>query len=126
MTSITATKQANKKVKLGTYSLACVASVSVRFRSKERGTTVKDRAKNGASVSFFGSFHFSRGQNRESRFFLFCETKRKRLLRRLLIPTFNQIEQNRITKVDSFNIKRVFAHVASIYANLLEQKKVFA
>ena len=28
-------------------SLACVASVSVRFRSKERGTRVKDRAKNG-------------------------------------------------------------------------------
>ena len=30
-------------------NLACVASVSVRFRSKERGTRVKDRAKNGAS-----------------------------------------------------------------------------
>ena len=30
-------------------SLACVASVSVRFRSKERGRRVKDRAKNGAS-----------------------------------------------------------------------------
>ena len=29
--------------------LACVASVSERFRSKERGTRVKDRAKNGAS-----------------------------------------------------------------------------
>ena len=29
--------------------IACVASVSVRFRRKERGTTVKDRAKNGAS-----------------------------------------------------------------------------
>ena len=29
--------------------LACVASVSVRFWSKERGTGVKDRAKNGAS-----------------------------------------------------------------------------
>ena len=29
--------------------LVCVASVSVRFRSKERGTRVKDRAKNGAS-----------------------------------------------------------------------------
>ena len=29
--------------------LACVASVSVRFRSKERGARVKDRAKN---VSF--------------------------------------------------------------------------
>ena len=29
--------------------VACVASVSVRFRSKERGTKVKDRVKNGAS-----------------------------------------------------------------------------
>ena len=29
--------------------IACVASVSVRFRSKERGTRVKDRAKNGTS-----------------------------------------------------------------------------
>ena len=29
--------------------VACVASVSVRFRSKERETRVKDRAKNGAS-----------------------------------------------------------------------------
>ena len=27
--------------------IACVASVSVRFRGKERGTRVKDRAKNG-------------------------------------------------------------------------------
>ena len=33
----------------GVAKLACVASVSVRFRSKERGTRVKDRAKNGAS-----------------------------------------------------------------------------
>ena len=30
-------------------NLACVAIVSVRFRSKERATRVKDRAKNGAS-----------------------------------------------------------------------------
>ena len=30
-------------------SLACVASVSVRFKSKKRGTKVKDRAKSGAS-----------------------------------------------------------------------------
>ena len=29
---------------------ACVANVSVRFRSKERGTRFKDRAKNGAST----------------------------------------------------------------------------
>ena len=68
--------------------LACVASVSVRFRSKERGTRVKDRAKNGASKWL--SFQFSRGQNRKSRSsgFFCSETKRKRLLRRLgnLVP----------------------------------------
>ena len=29
-------------------SVACVASVSVQFTSKERGTRVKDRGKNGA------------------------------------------------------------------------------
>ena len=61
-----------------------VAIVSVRFRSKERGTRVKDRAKNDTSkraergwgrkegnvplplppLIFWLSFHFSRGQNR--------------------------------------------------------------
>ena len=34
-------------------ALACVASVSVRFRRNERGTRVKDREKSGASI-----FHF--------------------------------------------------------------------
>ena len=72
--------------------VAYVASVSVRFRSKERGTEVKDHAKNGAKMTspsplfHFGlSFLFSRGQNRESpsSVFLCSETKRKRLLRRL-------------------------------------------
>ena len=88
--------------------LACVASVSVRFRSKERGARVKDRAKNGVSKRagrgwgrkeenflpspplppsfiFLLSFHFSRGQKRKSHssVFLYSETKRKRLLRRL-------------------------------------------
>ena len=87
--------------------IACVASVSVLFRSKEWGTRVKDRAKNGAikragrglgrkvgffpspspspSFLFWFSFHFSRGQNRKSlSTVIFCpETKRKRLLRRL-------------------------------------------
>ena len=46
-------------------SLAYVASVSVRFRSKERGTRVKDRAKNDASKRAgreWLSFHFPRGQ----------------------------------------------------------------
>ena len=31
--------------------VACVASVSVRFRSNERGTEVKDHAKNGAKMA---------------------------------------------------------------------------
>ena len=35
--------------------VACVASVSVRFRSKERGTRVKDREKRG-NVSFLSAF----------------------------------------------------------------------
>ena len=76
--------------------LACVASVSVRFRSKERGKRVKDRAKNGAkerggggeeTFIFWLLFDFSRGQNRESRspVFLCSETKRKLLLRRLAL-----------------------------------------
>ena len=61
-----------------TFWIACVASVSVCFRSKEGETRVKDRAKNG-------SFNFSRDQNRKSPSTVsFCsETKRKRLLRRL-------------------------------------------
>ena len=36
-----------KKIAMG-LRVACVASVSVRFRSKEKGTRVKDGAKNGA------------------------------------------------------------------------------
>ena len=50
--------------------VACVASVSARFRSKDQGTKVKDRAKNGASKKaergfiVWLSFHLSRGQNR--------------------------------------------------------------
>ena len=52
--------------------LACVASVSVRFGSKERGTRVKHRAKNGLSkragwgVSFFGSCFISRAAKPEN------------------------------------------------------------
>ena len=90
-------------VKVGTH-LACVTSVSVRFRNKERGKRVKHSAIKGGSkragrgwgskeVSFLPlpsfifwlSFHFSRGQNRKSRssVSLCSETKQKRLLRRL-------------------------------------------
>ena len=82
---------------------ACVASVSVRFRSKERGTRVSQRPREKMaqvkeqggggeethlpSFIFCLSFHFSRGQNRKSpSSVLFCsETKRKRLLRRLAV-----------------------------------------
>ena len=91
-------------LRLWRSQLACVASVSLQFRSKERGTRVKDRAKNslrkksGEGVSFLPLplppppfifwflFHFSRGQNRESlsSVFLCSETKGKRLLRRLV------------------------------------------
>ena len=48
-----------KKKKIWQLLLACVANVSVWFRSKERGTRVKDRAKNG--VSKRASFRFHRG-----------------------------------------------------------------
>ena len=48
---------------------AFVASVSVRFRSKERGTRVKERAKSGISkslLSFFGSCFISRAFKTEN------------------------------------------------------------
>ena len=97
--------------------LACVASVSVRFRSKERGTRVKDRAKNGASkragrgwgkvsllplplllFHFLALVSFLARSNRKCRSSVFfcSETKRKRLLRRLVfmavskVPTGNE------------------------------------
>ena len=79
-----------------------IASVSVRFRSKERGTRVKDRAINGArregvlkkfpsfpsptpSFIFGLSFQFSRSQNPKSRssVFLCLENYRKSMLRSL-------------------------------------------
>ena len=85
--------------------VACVASVSVRFRSKERGARVtrpcekcwSRRARRGwgrvrpspppppPSFIFWLSFYFSRGRSRKSRssVFLCSETKRKRFLRRL-------------------------------------------
>ena len=69
--------------------LGCAARAFVRFRSKERGTRVKDRAKM-ARVKERGvvgeeRFHFSRGQNQKSRSSIFpcSEAKQKRLLRRL-------------------------------------------
>ena len=85
---------------MGSRKLACVASVSVRFRSKERGTRVKDCAKDGASKragrgwgrkfpsvpSLSPLFHFLALVSflrRPKLVFLCSETKRKRLLRRL-------------------------------------------
>ena len=50
-------------------NIACVESVSVRFRRKERGTRVKDREKSGASKragSLFGSRFISRAVKTES------------------------------------------------------------
>ena len=74
--------------------VACVASVSVRFRSKERERESKWR-----------SFHFSRGQSRESRssVLLCSETKRKRLRRRLLSRTI--ISTLRTVRLVPMNIK---------------------
>ena len=84
-------------------------NVSVRFRTKERGTGVKLCVKNGATkmsgrvgkkgrkqrvlpslplFRFSLSFHFLRGQNRKSRSSVFlCSETRKRLLRRLTQAT---------------------------------------
>ena len=66
----------------GKEKLACVASVSVWFRSKQGGTRVKDRAKNCASERAgrgWLSFHFSRCEIRKcpSSVFLCSETKEK-------------------------------------------------
>ena len=48
---ITATKTCKTSdIHLSSIWLACVASVSVRFRSKERGTRVKVREKNGSRL----------------------------------------------------------------------------
>ena len=62
------------------FQVACVASVSVRFRSKEWGTRVKDRAKNDASKrtgrgSFFGSRFISRAVKTESPLLLRNQTE---------------------------------------------------
>ena len=54
--------------------IACVASVSLRFRNKERVTEVKDHAKNGAKMtpppspplSFFDSRFISRAVKTEN------------------------------------------------------------
>ena len=52
--------QKSSTVPSGSLDLACVASVSVRFRSKEQGTRVKDRTKMGQVKAFFGSHFISR------------------------------------------------------------------
>ena len=82
--------------------VACVASISVRFRSKERERESKWRKQKSEegvgnkgrkpsfpysppSFIYWCSFHFSRGKSRESRslVFLCSKTKRKRSLCRL-------------------------------------------
>ena len=65
--------------------LACVVSVSVQFRSKERGTTVKDRVKKGGSRSILRAAKTENPVPRRSLVFLCSQTTRKRLLRRLRI-----------------------------------------
>ena len=107
--------------KFSDFLAACVASVSVRFRRKKRGTRVKDRAENGTSkrarrgwgrkkgVSFLPlplpplsifwfSFNFSGDQNRKSpsTVSFWSETKRKRLLRRLIIGVSTGIQNGKI------------------------------
>ena len=69
-------------------ALPCVASVSVRFQSKEPGARVKDRAKKGRVIQHFFALDFLLGQNRKSRssVFLCSEVKRKRLLSRRAGP----------------------------------------
>ena len=39
-------------------SIACIANVSVQFRSEEQGTRVKDRAKNGTLFYFLALISF--------------------------------------------------------------------
>ena len=63
-------------------SLACVASVFVRFRSKKRGSRVKDRAK---SSRFRSIFRAVKTENPVPRSFFALKPNGKRLLRRLTI-----------------------------------------
>ena len=98
--------------------IACVASVSVLFPSK-------DRAKNGSSKRGGGgeerketlwlSFHFSRGQNRESRssVFLCSETARKRLLRRL-----NHKEDDIIEKINQAHHGITTCQLCPVHSNV--------
>ena len=61
--------QSKRETLLKCSNIACVASVSVRFRRKERGTRVKDREKSGASKragSLCGSRFISRAVKTES------------------------------------------------------------
>ena len=73
----------NIRIGVGGTLIACVASVSVLFRGSK--TARKMALPPPPSFIFWLSFHFSRGQNRESRSSVFpcSETARKRLLRRL-------------------------------------------
>ena len=86
------------------HVVACVASVFFRFRCKELGTRVKDRAKNGASKragrgcekrkessrSIFCAAKTENSVSRLSSIFLCSETVRKRLLRKVIILLSSQ------------------------------------
>ena len=66
--------------------LACIASVSVRFQSKQRGSRVKDLAKSSRSRS---SFRAVKTENPVPLSFFALKSSGKRLLRRLTMA--NQI-----------------------------------
>ena len=110
-TFLVSSKEENTKF---TFDIACVASVSVLFPSKDRSRFISRAAKTENLVprSFFApkqhgnvwlSFHFSRGQNRESRssVFLCSETARKRLLRRLRLTAraIRQISSEKMYRI---------------------------
>ena len=77
--SFVATKGNRRRLKAGKFP----CSLGAKNEERESKTTQENGASKRAGRGLL--FHFSRGQNRESRssVFLYSETKRKRLLRRL-------------------------------------------
>ena len=71
-------------------SLACVASVSVRCRSKERGTRVKDRAKNGASKRAGRGWGRKEGNQKRNPRTRISALFRKRIYKQSLVSTVVQ------------------------------------
>ena len=100
---------------------ACVASVSVRFRSKEQVTRVKDRAKNGASkragreVSSRSIFRAAKTENPvacRSSVFLCFETRRETLAMLSTLRSTREGVQAHFTKSGwySSNRAQTFTH----------------